>query len=211
MSFARSVANAAGVFAGLLFAGTAAAAPITADFHGSFDLPEIGVGPRVIENLGEAVDGAPDADLSHEISNPSSWDGALSIDLDASGLITLTGIEEENVFDLVEITISNIVFDAAQAITGIVELTNNAVRHDETLTAVTPTFSFGDTWIKIVFDTTGVGDAADLRLLFGETATYQLSFGSPSEVPLPAAFPLFFAGLAGFGAAAKRARRAAKA
>lgn len=64
-------------------------------------------------------------------------------------------------------------------------------------------------------DYLGSGADGDASLAFGtgfgdfEFFQVQWVVGEPSEVPLPAALPLFLAGIAGFGAAARKRKNAA--
>ena len=180
------------------FAIPVSAAPISADFRTEFDLPDdsFSLGSRVFEALSEPVAGAPDLDASDEIANPSRWRSFATTDLDASGLITLTG-DVANVggdYDLLAFTISDIVFDAGESIIGVDVLSSGL------LMAGAPSISFTGNSVSITYDATGTGSNADFLIVDGGISTFQLLTTQTAVIPLPAAFPMMLGavGVLGF-------------
>lgn len=116
-----------------LLGACASAGIITADFNESLDLPfpsDGGSGPRVEQLLGVSLPGTPPqltgADV---ISNPSKWGNSLEVSFDPStNILTLFG-DGSNVYQIITVTLSNLIFDiAGQVVTGIVPIsTGNAV------------------------------------------------------------------------------------
>lgn len=201
----KGFVSAAAIATAMLLAPVAASAAfVSADFQVSLDLPDqSSSGPRVLETLNEPVAGAPDVSAANEIANPAGWGGAASIDLDSAGLLTLTGDQEGFGFadyDLVVFTISNIVFDAGEFITGVSTLAEGIL--DPNFGPVfSPTIAFTANSVTITFDTTGVGDTADFQLLDGGVSSYQIQ---TSAIPVPAALPLMAGAIGALGLLARR-------
>ncbi|MEM8754665.1 MAG: VPLPA-CTERM sorting domain-containing protein, partial [Pseudomonadota bacterium] len=192
-------------------AGSVAAAPVTADFRAEIDLPDIpSSGPRVFEALGEAVSGGPDLDLSNEVSNPNGFSGHVEMDLDASGLVTLTGRQPSGFadYDLGIFTISNIAFDAGESVTGIVAVGDqNLLDPFFGLGQVAPTLSFTSDSISILFDTTGSGDVADFEFADGGVSQFQILTSELPQVPVPAALPMLLSALGGLAFVSRRRKK----
>lgn len=186
--------------------GLASAGFVSADFQVMLDLPVSSSGARVLEALNQPVAGSPDVSAADEIANPSYWKGAVSVNLTGGGLLTLTGDQEGFGFadyDLVVVTISNIVFDAGESITGVSTLSEGIL--DPGFGPVfSPGISFTANSVTITFDTTGSGGDADFQLLDGGMSSYQVD---TSAVPVPAALPLK-AGAVGVMALVARRRKA---
>lgn len=197
--FGAFVAGAMAVAPGLANAGF-----VSADFQVSLDLPDAGSsGPRVLENLGEPIAGSPDVSAADEIANPSGWGGAASIDLDGTGLLTLTGDQEGFGFadyDLVVFTISSIVFDAGESITGVTTLSEGILDAGFGL-VFSPTIAFTANSVMLTFDTSGTGAQSDFQLLDGGVSSYQLQ---TSAIPVPAALPLMAGAIGALGLLARQ-------
>lgn len=192
----------------VLAPGLASAGFVSADFEVNLDLPDAGsFGARVLQRLAEPVAGAPDVSAADEIANPSGWNGAASIDLSGSGLLTLTGDQEGAGFadfDLVVFSISNIVFDAGESITGVSTLSEGILDPGHG-SVFSPVISFTADSVTLTFDTSGSGGGADFQLLDGGVSTYQVD---TSAVPVPAALPLMAGALGVMGLVARRRKAA---
>lgn len=210
-----------GIFAVLVVGGMALsptlanAAFVSADFRSEFDLPDIiGPGPRVFEALSEPVAGAPDLSSVNEISNPNGWGGSATTDLDAAGLITLTGDQEGGGFanyDVAVFQISNIVFSAGETITGVSVVSSGLLDPLYGLGVIAPVVNFTANSITITYDTTGGGNETDFQFLDGGLSTFQVqtSGGSTPTVPVPAALPLMAGALGLVGLMARRQNKKA--
>lgn len=177
------------------------AAPVQADFRAELSIPDVRDGTRVFERLSDPVSNAPNLNLSDEVANPAFLAGFATIDLNSSGVVTLTGDQSEAGFadyDLAVFTISNIVFDAGETITGVTELTSGLLDPDFEFGEVSPIIAFTENSLTITFDTTGVGAGSDFEFLDGGSSTFQIETEA-AVVPVPAALPLLVFGLAGFG------------
>jgi hypothetical protein len=110
----------------LALAPPGSAAPISADFREELSLPSFRPEARVLGAQAEPVAGTPDLDLTDEISNPEPYEGFVVVDLDATGLITLTNDTSEGSrnYELIVFTISNIAFDAGEVIGDVTTLTD---------------------------------------------------------------------------------------
>ena len=204
------------MFFGALFllgsSGAASASFISADFRSEFDLPDnpFTDGPRVFESIGEPVAGAPDLDSVDEIANPSNFSGFATTDLDADGLITLTGDQSEQGFanfDLAVFEIANIVFGAGESIIGVNIVSEGLLDPDFVfgVGVFAPSISFTANSVTITYDTTGSGIGSDFQFLDGGSSTFQVI--TTTSLPEPATIVLFSFGLLGLGVAARRHTR----
>lgn len=189
--------------------GAASASFISADFRSEFGLPDAGIsdGPRVFESISEPVAGAPDLDLVDQIANPSGWFGFATTDLDADGLITLTGDLSEvggGSYDLAVFEIANIVFGAGESIIGVDIVSAGLLDPAFAPGVVAPLISFTANSVTITYDTTGAGAFSDFEFLDGGTSTFQVI--TTTSLPEPATIVLFGFGLLGIGVAARRTR-----
>ena len=200
------------VLLGALFvlgsSGVASASFISADFRSEFDLPDaVFSGGRVFESIGEPVAGAPDLDLADQIANPAGWVGFATTDLDADGLITLTGDLSESGggnYDLAVFEITNIVFGAGESIIGVDIVSAGLLDPAFGPAVVPPLISFTPNSVTITYDTTGTGEVSDFEFLDGGVSTFQVI--TTTSLPEPATIVLFGFGLLGLGVAARRTR-----
>jgi PEP-CTERM motif-containing protein len=119
-----------------LLGACASAGIITADFNETLDLPfpgDGGTGPRLEQLLGVSLPGTPPQLTAADIiSNPSNWSESLNVSFDPStNILTLFG-DGSNDYQIITITLSNLIFDiAGEVVTGIVPIsTGNAVVTD---------------------------------------------------------------------------------
>ncbi|SET27295.1 hypothetical protein [Oceanicella actignis] len=194
---------AAGIAAAALSA-EAHAAPISANFRAELSLPEaIGPDARVFEALAEPVAGAPDLDATNEIANPERYGGFATVDLDSSGLITLTGDQSEAGFaddQLAVFTISDIVFDAGETILGVDVASSGLLDPDPGFVVIAPLVEFTANSVTITYD---VGDGEFFQFLDGGASTFALKTGA-AAVPLPVGGALLLGALAALGVARRR-------
>jgi hypothetical protein len=115
----------------LALSGTASTAIVQADFQEVLDVFGGGLGPRVVERTNVTL---PDAgtilDWTYEVPNPAGWENMLNLSFDsATNLLSLTG-DGDNAFDIITITLSNLAFDASEAILGLTPIATNLAAYD---------------------------------------------------------------------------------
>ncbi|MCC2615407.1 PEP-CTERM sorting domain-containing protein [Aestuariibacter halophilus] len=140
-----------------LSASTASASLITtADFNEQLSLPTL-VGPdvREFEVLGAAVGAGNELTDANEIANPGGYSGHANMDLDQSGLLTLTGQEPAGFADyqLAVFTLTNILFDTSTVIAGVTVIGQGNEIFDgqnQTLFPI-PSVSFTDNSVTITY------------------------------------------------------------
>jgi hypothetical protein len=189
------------------FAAPAAAKIVSADFSVSLDLPDLvnppSMGPRQFEALGATLGAGDELDVTNEIANPSNFRGGVNIDMTDTGLISITGFQENPGpfadYDLATFTISNIVFDNNDTVNGFFSYTEGLLDTNWRVGEVAPEITFGTDSITIVFDTTGSGSVSDFQFAQDGVSTLQLNLGEVTVVPLPAGLPLLLVGLGAMG------------
>lgn len=175
----------------LLFAGVANATIISGDFRTESDLPYccFDAGPLVYENLNASVGAGNELDSSNLLSNDSGWSGGLVlVDLDPTTNIVTLNSQDDLDFEIFTASISNIVFDAGEMITGLSWISGNL-----TDIAVPEALSFTANSIEISYD---VGSGNDVFNFNGTQAQFQIETQSGSvAVPAPASVLLLSLGL----------------
>ncbi|MDO6694944.1 PEP-CTERM sorting domain-containing protein [Aliiglaciecola sp. 3_MG-2023] len=175
----------------LLFAGVANATIISGDFRTEADLPYCcyDSGPLTYENLNASVGAGNELDSSDLLSNDSFWNGGLVfIDLDPSTNIITLDSQDDLDFEVFTASISNIMFDAGETITGLSWVSGNL-----TDIAITEILSFTANSITISYD---VGNGNSVFDFTGTEAVFQIETQAGSvAVPAPASILLLSLGL----------------
>lgn len=175
-----------------LITGVANATIITADFRTESDLPYCcnDAGPLVYENIGAILNAGYELDDDNFVSNDSSWSGGVVyVDLDKSTNIVTLDSQDVLDFEIFDLWVSNIVFDAGEIITGVSLISGNI-----TDLGITALLSFTDNSIHISYD---VGDGNSTFNFNELTATFQITTStSDIAVPAPASFLLLTLGIA---------------
>lgn len=189
--------------AGIVCASGAQAVVVSADFRSDLDLPAFSAsGPRVLERIGQSVPNAGfELDESDEIANPSSWNDSLQVDFDpTTNIVTLTPTGS-NVYQTLDIVISNMSFSVAEHVVGFAALsTGNAVIPNNGTFSMTTAFTGNSVTISYFADDIPAGDFFG----FGPGSdTFQVTV---DPVPVPAALPLMAAAIGGLAIVARRRR-----
>jgi len=184
---------------------------ISGDFREELSTEQDGSPPvRLLENLGESVSGAPDLSAADEISNPAGFGGLATIDLNTTGIVTLTGDQEGFGFAdyaNAEFTISSIVLDAGEFITGVTLLADNLVDLGSPNTSGTYSLSTSFTSDSVTIRYQGDSPSSFFDFGDGFTSTFQVT---TAVVPEPSTFALLGIGsIAVIGCARRRKKQAA--
>lgn len=190
----------------LALSGTVSAAIIQADFQEVLDLPFFAsVGPRVVERANVTLPQAGTIlDATYEVSNPSDFDNMLNVSFDsATNMLSLTG-DGVNSYQIITITLSNLAFDASEAIVGVTPIATGLAAYDAgwsllmttsfTGNSATITYRVPDPSVYGYFLITGAG-----------TDQFQLTLGS-AGVPEPGTLGAVALGLAALAAILRRRR-----
>ncbi|MFT6270258.1 MAG: hypothetical protein ACJAVV_003087 [Alphaproteobacteria bacterium] len=179
-----------GVFI-FLFVGVANAAIISGDFRTEADLPYCcnDAGPVVFQNLGVTVGAGAELTADNLLENPSSWSGSeVSMDLDPlTNILSLTS-QDDSDFEVFNASISNILFDSGEVITGLSLISGNLT--DLLLAEI---LSFTDNSVSISYDVMDSG----MQFYFNETVAQFQILTSAQPVSAPAS--LLLLGLAVVG------------
>jgi hypothetical protein len=107
-------------------------------------------------------------DESDEIANPSGWNDSLQVDFDpATNIVTLTPTGG-NVYQTLDIVISNMNFSAAEHVVGVAALsTGNAVIPDSGTFSMTAAFTGNSVTISYFVDDIPAGMAGAFAFLRG--------------------------------------------
>lgn len=194
-----------GAIALSLMASAAVAVPIQADFEEVLDSPTVPsyAGPRVLQSLDKAFAAGPELTAADEILNDSDFGGSIEVDFDADGLgFTLTqagGFTDNELFTL---TISDIVFSDPERLDAVYRDTADLIDESDS-DPFTEMVSFTDNSIVLTIDVVKTIGDEYYNFILGGTAHYSLEV---VDTPLPAAAPLFAAGLGAMGFIARRRR-----
>ena len=120
-----------------------------------------------------------------------------------TNIVTLTPTSY-NVYQIIDIVISNMSFSATEQVVGFAALsTGNAVVPDTGTFSITTVFTGNSVTISYFGDDILAGD----YLGFGSGSdTFQVTLGPTGEVPVTAALPLMAAAIGALGIAARRRR-----
>jgi hypothetical protein len=166
--------------AALFAVAPANAAVIGADFRTETDLPSLGSGPLIYENLGASVGAGYELDNAHFSENPSGWKGGVVwLNYDPTTNILTLDSQDTRDFFIFDVWISGISFDSiGEHITGITTLSNELIRPLRE-----PTLSFTDDSLHISYD------SASSFFFTESTATFQIT-----TIPEPTSLALLSLG-----------------
>lgn len=178
---------------GLAISVNASAAIIKGDFLTASDLPYSSFANYLGALLYGKVDASvgPGVELTNAdfIENPSDWlGGVVNMDLDPTTNILTLSSQDTLDFQTFDASISNIVFDAGEVITGLFLLSGNI-----TDPGLLPLLEFGNNSIHIRYD---IGPGNDTFFFTGTQAQFKITT-SLTAAPLPGAAWLFGSGLIG--------------
>ncbi len=186
-------------------AGIANATLISGDFRTESDLPFVGLsfGPKVYEAIGESMNGSYDLRKTDFKENPSGWKGGLvKMDFDPTTNILLLDSKDTWDFQTVTASITNIMFDSSEVITGI-SLLSNDLTDSPGLVSIAQ--SFTDNSIEIGYTWTGPTD--EVFNFTKGTATYHITTCiKDAPIPEPTTIALLGIGLIGLAGAEIRRR-----
>jgi Ca2+-binding RTX toxin-like protein len=175
----------------LLFTGVTNATIISGDFRTESDLPYCcgSFGPLVYENLNATVGAGDELTGANFVSNPDNWGGGLVfIDLDPTTNIITLNSQDEFDFETFTASISNIIFDAGEVITGLSWISGNL-----TDLGIPEILSFTGNSVSVSYDVGSGNDTFDFNLT---QAQFQIETQSDSvAVPAPASILLVSLGL----------------
>jgi hypothetical protein len=176
-------------------AGGASAAITFADFRTESNLPDFVTGtPKVYQSLSTSVDVGLELDSADLLSNPDNWSGgSVTIDLNPITLSLVLDSQDTLDFQTFTVSITNIQFSGAEAISGVSLISNNLT----TSPSIAPVISWTDDSISIVYSAIGLPD--NVFNFTGDSASFQIT---TAAVPEPSS-----ALLLGLGTLAVFARR----
>lgn len=172
----------------LAVSSVANAGLIQGDFTTSSDLPSIGSGALIYQELAQSIGAGYELDKADGdfVTNPSSWGGGLVwMDYDPTTNILLLDSQDTWDFETFDAYIDNILFSGSEIITGISLITNDLVTPNEV-----PTLSFTDNSIHISYV------AADFFDFTEGTASFQITT-SAAQVPEPTSLAILALGMIG--------------
>ena len=187
------------VAAAFVSAVPAAAAVVQGDFRAESDLPSYSArGPKVYQNLDAVLGAGYELGSGHFVANPSSWSGGVVFaDWDASTNILTLFSQDRWDFQTFNFTVNNILFDSAQAISGITHIGGSL-----TTTGIVPTLGFTGNSVSINYASGPVFNFT------GNSAQFQVALTDlAGGVPEPATWAMLIVGFGAVGVAARRSRR----
>lgn len=188
-----------------LCASQANATIIKADFSATVDNPSLpfAAGAREARADNQAVGAGLELGAGAAVTNPSGWqNGDVFFDLDPTAYTLTLQSQDFGDFETFAASISNIVFDRGERITGLRLLSNDLVEDGWTADLIAPLFSFTDNSIAISYS------ADEFFYFTGGSAVFQIETEvDANPLPEPASAGLLALGLAGVLAARRRARR----
>jgi len=167
------------------------AAIVTGDFRTEGDLPYCcaASGPLVYENLNAPVGVGNELTGANLLSNPSSWSAGL-VHLDLNPITNILTLDSQDTldFEIFDVFITNIAFDAGEIISGFSFLSGGI-----TDIGLVPALSFTNNSLHISYD---VGSGNPEFNFNNAQVQFQITTSS-STVPAPAAILLIGSGLIG--------------
>lgn len=189
VSFPTVAVLAMGIASVLVCAQPAWAAATSADFHEELNFfPPFCSDARVMQALGRSIGPGPELGEADEISNPCGYGDSIIVDFDPlTNQVHLTPSDSNN-YQIIDISISNIVFDVAgQTITGLTPISDDLIDVADS-GAFTRTTSFTGNSIAIGYVIDDPSNP-DNRLEFSTgSATFQVEL--QEAVGIPAAGPV---------------------
>lgn len=181
-------------------AQTASANIIQADFNETLDSFSFSSGPKVLHAEDRAVVAGPElTEAADLISNPSSWRGALTVDLHGD-LLTLSSVGLD--FQTTSVSLTDLIFDLAGEIVVDVTLITESI-----INPLSPNFTE-----EVLFTPGSItlnflaNDGSRFNFVANGSATYQITTRVVDDVAVPASAPLglVLLGLASFGLIRRR-------
>ncbi len=181
-----------------LTAVPAAAVVVSGDFLSQSDLPSYSsYGPKTYQNLGAVLGTGLELNGSHFVSNPAGWGGGVVFaDWDAGSNILTLFSQDTWDFQTYDFSVSNIVFDNAQVITGLSHIGGSLTNG-----GLVPTLGFTDNSVSIKY-------SPELFNFTGQSAQFQVVLSDVAGgVPEPTTWAMLIIGFGAVGVAARRSRR----
>ena len=184
---------------------TAGAVATSANFREEADLPNSGIGPRVLEALGRSIGAGPELTEADEISNPSMWSDSFTVDFDPVNRRIVLTPSGSNDYQTIDIVISNIAFSGiGERVSGIVALSDTIIGPGSA--PFTRTLSFTDNSVTIRYHVNNIAAGDSFDFSDGQAVFALQAAAAPAPVLGSASMLLLVVVLTGF--AGFRLRRA---